>query len=112
MTDTKAVEKHFSFSKEEMAHLEPVYAVFQAINTGLQHYIITQVYPRIGVTADKMSRYDIPKGTLTILEPAVENKAVTESPLAPPTGTPAQEAKGTPEANDTKKAEEPLAKLG
>ena len=105
MTDPKVEEKMFSFSKEELAHLEPVYAVFQSMNTGIQHYIITQVYARLGITPDKTSRYDIPKGTITILEPKTEDKK-EEAKLEVKEET-------TLEAKPEVKLEEkPIAKLG
>lgn len=91
-------QKFFSFSKDELSHLEPINAVLQALNAGLQDFIIRNVYPRLGFKPTQMSRFDVAKGILWIPE--------NDNPPAG-SGTPAPEtpkANGQPEAKPKEEA--------
>jgi len=70
--------KTFQLSKKDLEFLTPVDANMQALNIALQVYIINNVYPRLSLTKETKSRYDITKGELYVYE----EKDL--APVAPP----------------------------
>lgn len=93
--------KTFQLSKKDLEFLTPVDANMQALNVALQVYIINNVYPRLSLSKDTKSRYDITKGELYVFEekdlaPVASPKEETAKPtekVAVPADAPVEEQK-------------------
>jgi hypothetical protein len=89
--------KTLTFSKQELEYLTPVTANINALDRGLQSFIITVVFKRLGLPNTTQAQYNVEKGEIYVIEP--------EDLKAPPTGK--EETPKTPE--EPKKAEAPKA---
>ena len=89
--------KTLTFSKQELEYLTPVTANINALDRGLQSFIITVVFKRLGLPNTTQAQYNVEKGELNVLEPADLNP--------PPTAK--EEAAKIPV--EPKKSEEPKA---
>ena len=92
--------KTYTFSKKDLAYIQPLDAVMTGINTAIQVYVVNQMFKRFGVPTNTRARYDLEKGELYVEEPkevtpvTVDGKAenVPGVPEEPTTEAPKEEA--------------------
>ena len=99
--------KTYSFSKGEMEYLIPVACNMNALDRGMQAYIITVVFKRLGLPNATQAQYNVERGELYVAEPSdLEKKE-------PATDSEANDTVKMPEKpeeqKNTEKAGEPKA---
>jgi len=103
--------KTYSFSKVEVDHLMPVVATRDALDRGIQDYLVKIVFPRLDVKNFAQAQYNMDKGELYLLdaddlikeqdnniEAVLKSRKVVESPDAPPDAVKEEIKKEEPKA--------------
>jgi len=103
--------KSFNLSKDDLEYLTPLDAVYNGLNVSIQHYIIMNIFRRLGIPADAKAQYNLKTGVLSVYEEGefekIQKQEIEEAfkksqekpevkPANPPAGT------GTPPAEVAK----------